>query len=180
MLDSSSEHLQQLLRACAQGEQQAFAELYQLTAPKLYALCRYMMHDDHLAEEALQEAYEQIWRDAADYNPHRAMALTWMGVIVRHRCLDMLRRRKPADDLSGIELPDDSAGPLELTIHWADRKALGRCLKTLSEQQRLSITMAFYRGLTHQQLSAYLAIPMGTVKSWIRRGLTRLQKCLQQ
>ncbi|MCB1714131.1 MAG: sigma-70 family RNA polymerase sigma factor [Candidatus Competibacteraceae bacterium] len=178
------ELLQKLLRACAQSDHDAFAQLYQQAAPKLFALCRYMLRDDNLAEEALQETFVQIWRDAADYNPHRALAMTWMSVIARHRCLDLLRRRQATlsldDDLSQLELVDQAAGPLELTAHWSDRQALGRCLKTLTEQQRLSITMAFYRGFSHQQLSAYLAIPIGTVKSWIRRGLNQLQRCLQQ
>ena len=107
-----------------------------------------------------------------------------MSVIARHRCLDILRRRQTgrsqSDDLSELELVDERAGPLELTAHWSDRQALGRCLKALSEQQRLSVTMAFYRGFSHQQLSLYLATPIGTVKSWIRRGLIQLQRCLQQ
>jgi len=180
------ELLQKLLRACAQSDHSAFEQLYPLVAPKLFTLCRYMLRDDALAEEALQETFVQIWRDCADYNPHRALALTWMSVIARHRCLDLLRQRQAKfnasldDDPSQLDVPDEQAGPLELTVHWSDSQALGRCLKTLSEQQRLSITMAFYRGFSHQQLSVYLATPIGTVKSWIRRGLNQLQRCLQQ
>lgn len=183
-MTATPELLQKLLRACAQSDKSAFEQLYELVAPKLFTLCRYMLRDDSQAEEALQETFIQIWRDAADYNPHRSLALTWMSVIARHRCLDLLRRRQSNlsldDDLSQLELVDEDAGPLELTTHWSDRQALGRCLKTLSEQQRLSVTMAFYRGFSHQQLSTYLATPIGTVKSWIRRGLTQLQRCLQQ
>lgn len=179
-----SESPDDLLLRCGRGDHPAFEQLYRLTASRLFALCRRMLRHEELAEEALQESFVQIWRDAGQFDPHRALALTWMGVIVRHRCLDLLRRKRPEvsleDDGTFIEPADDGPGPLELTLHHADRHALGHCLKTLSEAQRLSITLAFYRGFSHQQLSAYLATPMGTVKSWIRRGLMQLKRCLQQ
>ena len=175
--------LQGLLLACGRGDHAAFQQLYQRTAPKLFALCRRLLRREQLAEEALQEAFIQIWRDAARYDPGRSLPLTWMGVIVRHRCLDLLRRRRPEssleDEATFVEPADDAAGPLELMLSVADSHALAHCLRTLSEQQRMCITLAFYRGFTHQQLSGYLATPVGTVKSWIRRGLQRLKRCLQ-
>ncbi len=183
MSSTAFEQLDELLLQCGRSDHQAFEQLYRIAAPRLFALCRRMLRREELAEEALQESFLQIWRDAAQFDPNRAMAMTWMGVIVRHRCLDLLRRRRPEDSLEDydtfIEPADDSAGPLELTLRWADHHALGHCLKTLSESQRLSITLAFYRGFSHQQLSAYLATPVGTVKSWIRRGLIQLKQCLQ-
>lgn len=174
--------LQILLERCARRDHAAFERLYRQTSAKLHSVCRYMMHDDALAEEALQDAYIQIWRDAADYDANRAAPLTWLAVIARHRCLDLLRRRQrevTADAAVFAFQVDEGPGPLELTVQWSDKYALGECLKTLSQQQRLSITLAFFRGLSHQQLSATLATPLGTVKSWIRRGLERLQRCLQ-
>jgi RNA polymerase sigma-70 factor, ECF subfamily len=183
-MNAPSESLDELLLRCGRGDHPAFEQLYRLAAPRLFALCRRMLRNEELAEESLQESFVQIWRDAARFDPHRALATTWMGVIVRHRCLDLLRRKRPEvsleDEDTFIEPVDDGAGPLELTLRQADHHALGRCLKTLSEPQRLSITLAFYRGFSHQQLGAYLATPVGTVKSWIRRGLMQLKRCLQQ
>lgn len=178
-----TERMQTLLRDCARGDHDAFERLYELAAPKLFALCRRLMRRDELAEEVLQETFVQIWRDVDRYDPERALPLTWMGVIARHRCLDVLRRHRPEigldDESTFVEPVDEGAGPLELALRVADRHALAHCLRTLSEQQRMSLTLAFYRGFTHEQLSDYLATPLGTVKSWIRRGLQQLRRCLQ-
>lgn len=181
---ADTDQLQTLLLACGRGDHAAFQQLYQRAAPKLFALCRRLLRRDELAEEVLQETFIQIWRDAGRYDPERTLPLTWMGVIARHRCLDLLRRRRHAelsldDEATFVEPVDEGDGPLELVLRIADTHALAQCLRTLSEQQRISITLAFYRGFTHQQLSRYLATPIGTVKSWIRRGLQQLKRCLQ-
>lgn len=176
--------LRRLLIGCGNGDQQAFAELYRAAASKLYALCRQMLRRDDLAEDVLQESFAQIWRDAARYKADRSAPLTWMGVIVRHRCIDLLRRQgrhasQSLDEAMPAEEPmDQLPGPLELTQRWAENQRLGRCLNQLSESQRVSITLAFYRGYSHSQLSDHLATPVGTIKSWIRRGLKQLQGCL--
>lgn len=181
---ADNEALTALLKRCARQDHAAFERLYDLSSAKLFSVCRYLLRNDELAEEALQEAYVQIWRDAASFRPERAAAMTWLSVITRHRCLDLLRRRRAEttvdNDAVFDEQIDDDPGPLELTARWAERHALGKCLETLSKQQRESINLAFFRGLSHSELSKALATPIGTVKSWIRRGLERLQRCLQQ
>jgi RNA polymerase sigma-70 factor (ECF subfamily) len=181
-MTTSDDLLKTLLMDCALGNHAAFERFYRLTSAKLFTLCRQMLRREALAEEALQEAFVQIWRDAATFDPQRSLAMAWVGTIVRHRCLDLLRKRRSefplAEDASDIV--DEDAGPLELVAHWSDQYALGNCLQSLSKQQRVSVTMAFYRGLTHQEVSDYLVTPIGTVKSWIRRGLEQLRKCLDR
>lgn len=178
-----SEVLQALLADCARNDRAAFEQLYRLASPKLFSLCLAMLRRQDLAEEVLQDAFVQIWRDAASYDPGRAAPMTWMGVIVRHRALDLLRRRRPEvslDEYEGIEEHVDSnPNPMEVVLGLSDNQALKRCLEALPERQRESIVEAFLRGLTHEQLSAVLATPLGTVKSWIRRGLGQLKRCLQ-
>ncbi|MFO1349290.1 MAG: sigma-70 family RNA polymerase sigma factor [Gammaproteobacteria bacterium] len=175
--------LQTLLTYTARQDHGAFERLYQRVAPKLFGICRQMLRRDDQAEEALQETFVQIWRDARNFDPNRASALTWMAVIARHRCLDLIRRRRPEtsldEDESVAERADDGPTPLETVLQLSENSALKRCMDILTEQQRTSITLAFFRGLSHQELSELLAIPLGTVKSWVRRGLERLQRCLQ-
>ena len=175
--------LQTLLSECARRNQAAFEQLYELVSPRLFSLCQYMLRRTDLAEDMIQETFVQIWRDAGKFDPHRARAMTWMAVIARHRCLDLLRRRRPEEavdeDLLSAQA-DSDPGPLELTLQWSDRYTLGHCLHQLNPRQRVCITMAFYRGFTHQQVSDHLSTPIGSVKSWIRRGLERLKRCLQE
>ena len=180
---SQSDVLQALLADCARNDRAAFERLYRLAAPKLFSLVVVMLKREDLAEEVLQDAFVQIWRDAGNYDPARAAPMTWMAVIVRHRALDLLRRRRPEvslDEYEGLEEQADSnPDPLEVVLNLSEDHALKRCLETLPEPHRMSIVKAFLGGLTHQQLSATLATPIGTVKSWIRRGLGQLKRCLQ-
>ncbi|TCO80291.1 RNA polymerase sigma-70 factor (ECF subfamily) [Plasticicumulans lactativorans] len=172
--------LEALLLACAQGDRAAFRRLYEQTSGRLMALCRRMMHTEEQAEDVLQEAYVQIWRDAASFDPARASAATWLAVLVRHRALDALRRRREEalgdEELAAVA--DETPGPLDLTLAAVDGRRLHLCLDGLGERQRESILLAFLRGLSHPQVSAAMAAPLGSVKSWIRRGLEQLKRCL--
>lgn len=179
-----------LLAACANRDRTAFERLYRLTAPRLYGLSLRMMQRRDLAEEVLQEAFLQIWRDAPRFNPDRAAPMTWMGTIVRHRALDVLRARRSAAARVSVSNTTDAGdvadshpttdpGPMERLLAGAAANALHRCLERLSVDQRRSILLAFFNGLSHAELSETLAQPVGTVKSWIRRGLTRLRACLE-
>ena len=178
---SQAHVLQALLKSCARQDQTAFEQLYRLTSPKLFPVCRYLLRRESLAEEVLQEAFMQIWRDAYLFDPARSAPMTWLTSIVRHRALDTLRRQRPEDPWSDTEHDQaaDLPGPMELVAGMADNQALKHCLEQLPEDQRHSIVQAFLSGLTHQQLSETLATPVGTVKSWIRRGLERLRRCLE-
>jgi RNA polymerase sigma-70 factor, ECF subfamily len=179
---SQPEVLQALLADCARQDHSAFERLYRLTAPRLYALCLQMLRRKDLAEEVLQDAFVQIWRNAATFDPSRGTPMTWLAVIVRHRALDMLRRQRPELPLDeGFEtLPDMGFGSPEAMLGRAESHALHTCLGQLSQQQRECILLAFFQGLTHNELSESLSKPIGTIKSWIRRGLEQLRRCLQE
>ena len=140
-----------------------------------------MLRREDVAEEVLQEAFIQIWRDARNFDRRRASPMTWMSAITRHRALDRLRKKLPEVTL------DEEQGPaplmneetIDTVLNWSDNKALSACMGTLSARQKESIALAFFHGLTHQELSHQLETPIGTVKSWIRRGLDRLKRCLE-
>lgn len=190
---SAPAELTDLLLASGRGDRRAFERLYRLSSPRLFSLARWLLKRDALAEEIVQEAYVQIWRDAGRFDPERSAAMTWMAVIVRHRALDELRRKRPEldagsgssggddDDMPnepGAAEADEGPGPLELALADGDRRRLGVCLDGLTDMQRQSILLAFLRGLTHTEVAAALAAPLGSVKSWVRRGLEQLKRCL--
>ena len=171
-----------MLIACQTGDTAAFSGLYRLTSPQLFGLALRILRRRDWAEEAVQECFVTIWRRAKDYRPDLGPALPWITVILRNKCLDRLRREKPLqplDESAAAERPDEGPSPLEGTLAADDARRLKGCVDQLEDDQRKSILLAYYEGLTHEQLAARLAAPLGTVKSWIRRGLQRLKRCLE-
>lgn len=170
-----------LLSATAQGDRLAFADLYRQTAGKLYAISLQMLRRRDLAEEAVQEAFVRIWHNAGDYQQEKGTVLTWMISIVRYRALDMLRatksRRETGDE--GLEEALDEQSPEQELYEQRDRVRIDRCMDRLDEAQRQAIEMAYFRGLTHMEVCAQMETPLGTIKTWIRRGLERLKRCLE-
>ena len=173
--------LEQLIARSALGERGAFRELYRATAPKLFGVALRILRREDWAEEVLQECFVSLWRHAPDYNASRAAPMTWMTSIVRNRCLDWLRRPNPeplADEaLEALE--SDNPGPLAVLEQGRDSAALARCLGALEARQRQAIALAFFDGLSHAELAQHLRQPLGTVKTWVRRGLARLRSCLE-
>ena len=179
----AEEDLEKLLLQTAEGDQRAFATLYQQTAPRLFAVCQKMLGRRSWAEEVLQEAYVRIWHNAGNFDHSRGAVLTWMVSVARYRCIDFLRLRRvserPLDDSNWAEFSDSGPGPLDLALQEGDGAALSRCMDTLTTDQRQCIVLAFFNGLTHEELCRKLEKPVGTVKSWVRRGLQNLKGCLQ-
>ena len=178
---TSRDDLTVLLNACARDDHAAFEKLYILASPKLFAICKYMLRREDAAEDVLQEAFIQIWRNARTFDQRRASAMTWMTAITRHRALDRLRRKTPEitldEDYELSALMNDET--IDSALDWSRNKILVACIETLSDEQKMAIMLAFFHGLTHQELGVQLETPIGTVKSWIRRGLDRLKRCLE-
>ncbi len=179
----TSQHLQ-LLSATAQGDRKAFSALYEATSGKLYAVSLQLLQKRDLAEEALQEAYVRIWHNASEYNEQRGSVLAWMISIVRYRALDMLRAAKVRLDYQTHESREDSdtaisASPENNLFERRDRAKIDDCMDHLEKPQSDAITLAYFRGFTHQEVCHHMSTPLGSVKSWIRRGLERLKKCLE-
>ena len=174
----------QLMARCALRDRQAFAQLYRQAAPKLYAVAIRILRREDWAQEVLQESFVNIWNHVAEYSPSRSAPMTWMTAIVRNRALDWLRRPKleqgDADyDLLAESIPDEAPGPEALLAGSRDARALVDCLRLLTGDQRQSITLAYVHGLSHAELAQHLKQPLGTVKTWIRRGLAKLKQCLE-
>jgi RNA polymerase sigma-70 factor, ECF subfamily len=173
--------LGELLARSALGDRAAFARLYQATSAKLYGVALRILRREDWAEEVLQECYVNVWRHAPEYNASRAAPMTWMTSIVRNRCLDWLRRPNPEPLAEGAEeaLESDGPGPLDELERARESGAIARCLRALEAKQRQAIALAFYDGLSHAELAQHLREPLGTVKTWVRRGLTKLRSCLE-
>jgi RNA polymerase sigma-70 factor (ECF subfamily) len=179
---SRSTSLEVLIAAVARGDRAAFADLYAATSPQLFAVALRILKRRDRAEEALQDAYVSLWRRAGDYRPARGSAFAWMASIVRYRAIDLVRRDRalvPLDDApERATWADPGPSPFDAASASAEARRLKACLDSLEEKPRAAIMMAYYEGLTHEELAGRLATPLGTVKSWIRRGLAKLKECL--
>lgn len=184
------DRLRTLLRDTAHRDATAFRALYDATAPRLFGFALRVLRKHELAEEALQDAFVAIWHAAATYQPGLAAPMTWMATIVRNKALDVHRRQDHGDtveidaqafDRDVIEaLAAPGRGPAEAMQCSAEAQALAHCMATLERRQQQAIGLAFYHELTHGEVAQQLALPLGTVKTWIRRGLEKLKTCLQR
>jgi RNA polymerase sigma-70 factor (ECF subfamily) len=182
-LNQPAEPLASLLAACARRDRAAFERLYRETSPKLFGVALRILKREDWAEDVLQECYVRIWDHARDFRAGLAAPMTWMTSIVRNRCLDWLRRPKLEvidEDGELIESAEsDYPGPLAELEASADARALKKCLNALEAKQRQAIALAYFDGLSHAELAGHLREPLGTVKTWVRRGLLRLKSCLE-
>lgn len=173
--------LRPLLAQCALGNRQAFETLYRGVSPRLHGVAYRFMGRSDLAEEVLQEAFVRIWYNASRYESHLASPMTWMVNITRNLAIDQLRkhREQPLADGQQDALLDESPSAHDLLASEREAHALKRCLDTLDGMQRQSISVAYFQGLSCSELADQLAAPLGSVKSWIRRGMERLRRCLE-
>ncbi|KRT56536.1 sigma-70 family RNA polymerase sigma factor [endosymbiont of Ridgeia piscesae] len=178
-----NETLARLLAATSLKDRRAFAELYQLSSAKLYGVVLRILVRDEWAEDCLHEAYMKIWNAAGTYRPDRAAPMTWMSTIVRNQALDLLRRRRRevrrAEPENRNEEVDPGLLPQERLQQSEEGRRLNDCLEQLKANQRQVIVLAYFKGLTHEELSQQTGTPLGTVKTWIRRGLDQLKRCLE-
>ena len=179
---NTPEDLVEMLARTGQGDRQAFERLYQATSAKLFGLALRILASRDLAEEALQDAFVKIWHNADTYQTDKAAVMTWMTTIVRNRCIDLLRSAPREHGLNEDESFDnwasDDLGPMEAAASRSETKALMQCMHQLAPLQRQAFALSYFHGLAHEQLASQLAQPLGTVKTWLRRGLETLKNCM--
>ncbi|MBR7633627.1 sigma-70 family RNA polymerase sigma factor [Janthinobacterium lividum] len=164
----------------------AFRQLYHSTSSKLFGFALRILHKQELAEEALQEGFVAIWNNAATYQSHLAAPMTWMATIVRNKAFDVLRRSDDTVEIDAEQfdsevmnaLRDPQATPIESLQLSGDAKALAFCMSALEGLHRQVVALAFYHDLSHSEVAQQMSLPIGTVKTWIRRSLERLRTCL--
>lgn len=175
----------ELMARCALRDAQAFAQLYRHTSGKLYAVALRILRREDWAEEVLQESFVNIWNHVGEYTAQKSAPMTWMTAIVRNRALDWLRRPNLEHGSEDYDLlldavPDPAPGLDAALQGRREARALADCLDVLSADQRQCITLAYVHGLSHGELAQHLREPLGTVKTWIRRGLGKLKGCLER
>jgi RNA polymerase sigma-70 factor (ECF subfamily) len=175
--------LEELVARCAAGDAAALALLYQNTSAQLFGVLKRILLRADLAEEALQDVYVSIWRNAKEYRASKGAVFTWMTSIARNRAIDIKRNRRHevsfADPVEYMREDLDVAADLASVVGLdADVERLKRCLGELGLMQRNAVCLAYMNGLTHDEVATALGSPLGTVKSWVRRGLDSLKGCL--
>mgnify|MGYP001049267936 CR=1 FL=1 len=175
--------LQELLARCALNDQAAFEQLYQSAAGKLNGVAYRILNSVESANEVLQEAFVQIWRNASEYRADKAEPMTWMSSIVRYRAYDRIkfekRRIEGAQHKADVENFDsiESKGKNGMQMLEISQE-LSQCLSILEDYQQKSILMAYYLGFSRDELALHFDRPVNTIKSWLRRGAERLRECL--
>ncbi len=185
------------LSRCALGDRQAFRQLYEATSPRLLGVVAQLVGRGALAEDLLQDVYVRIWKAAGQYRVGAGSPMAWMAATARYRAIDHLRSRGARPEVAISDLPtragsddgdedpthrlaDPGPGPAARIEARSEAEAVQGCLGTLQGSQQQSISLAFYQGLSHGEIAVHLGAPLGSVKTWVRRGLIALKACLER
>jgi RNA polymerase sigma-70 factor (ECF subfamily) len=171
------------LARVAAGDRAALRLVYQDTSAKLFGVLLRILNDRSEAEDVLQDVYVTVWRKAGSFDPARASPITWMVTIARNRAIDRLRAGGGSRRTEPIESADEVSDPApaaeERVGQAQEEQRLARCLEELEARHAAAIRAAFLDGATYDELARRMDVPLGTMKSWIRRGLLKLRACLE-
>jgi RNA polymerase sigma-70 factor (ECF subfamily) len=180
----SRSQLTAALARVAAGDRAALRLVYQDTSAKLFGVCLRILNDRSDAEDVLQDVYVTVWRKAASFDPSRASPITWLVAIARNRAIDRLRSGTVRPRMDPIEAADAVTDPAPRAIEHVElaqrHQRLTRCLEELDARHSAAIRAAFLEGATYEELAGGADVPLGTMKSWIRRGLLKLRTCLEE
>ena len=185
------------LSRCALGDRDAFRKLYEATSPRLLGVIAQLVGRGALAEDLLQDVYVRVWKAAGQYRAGAGSPMAWLAATARYRAIDHLRSRGARPEVSIADLPshggsddpdddpthrlpDPGPGPAGAFEAESEAGAVQKCLSTLQGAQQQSIALAYYKGLSHGEIATHLGAPLGSVKTWVRRGLIALKTCLER
>ncbi|TBM22848.1 sigma-70 family RNA polymerase sigma factor [Hafnia paralvei] len=179
------ENLTRLIQEAARGNRAAFEDLYRQTSPRLYSVALQILRNSAWAQDILQESFITIWHKAASYQPGLSSPQTWLTHIVRNRAIDGLRTGSARYEITSDDELDTLVSnsfvnddPLQHIHDGVQNLRLKQCLSGLPSDQQQTVVLAYYQGMSHAEVSEFLRQPLGTIKSWIRRGLEQLKGCL--
>ena len=181
--DVSRAILVRALQSAGAGDRSAFETVFRKTSTKLFGICVRILGDEAEAEDVLQEVYISIWREAARFDATRASPITWLATMARNRSIDRLRARRvrPVVVLDeAMEVADHRPDPGAAAEQLSEDRRLDFCLAELPGQQAQLLRSAFWGGLSYRELADAAAVPLGTMKSGIRRSLLRLRDCMDR
>ncbi|MFE5844690.1 sigma-70 family RNA polymerase sigma factor [Streptomyces niveus] len=179
---SAGPDLQELLGRVARGDQKAFAQVYDMVCGPVLGLVRSVLRDPAQSEEVTQEVLLEVWRSAPRFQASRGSGMTWVLTLAHRRAVDRVRSAQASSDrehraalLDRTPAFDEVTEQVESRL---EREQVRRCVRTLTELQRQSVTLAYYQGLAYREVAELLSVPLGTVKTRLRDGLIRLRDCL--
>lgn len=183
--------IKQLILRTAARDAKAFALLYEQTAPLLLGIALRITRRRETAEEVLHDAFVKIWNQAKSFDPLALQPIAWMGAIARNRALDLVTSAE-ATRVESFDQDNEEGDALERLIDWSDQSDTGDaldsqrtnahlkdCLHELKPGERQAIALAYHHGMSHSELAEHMQKPIGTVKSWVRRGLDALRTCME-
>jgi RNA polymerase sigma factor (sigma-70 family) len=182
--DAARKQLVAALARIAGGDRGALQLLYRDTSAKLFAVCVRILRDEGEAEDVLQDVYTRVWQRAGTFDPTRASPITWLVAIARNRSIDRLRsgvmaaRTRTIDEAADVS--DKAPNALAQIESLQEERRLMDCLGELEPRHAVAVRFAFLDGMTYDELARRMNVPLGTMKSWIRRSLLRLRECLER
>jgi RNA polymerase sigma factor (sigma-70 family) len=181
--DATRSQLVAAIARVAGGDRAALHIVYQDTSAKLFGVCLRILSDRSEAEDVLQDVYVTVWRKAGSFDPAKASPITWLVAIARNRAIDRLRATAVSRRMEPIEAADTVSDPAPAAVERVElaqqHQRLAGCLEELEKRQSAAIRAAFLDGSTYEDLAERMSVPLGTMKSWIRRGLLKLRACLE-
>lgn len=178
---SENDPIAELIGRVAGADRAAFRGLYAAASGKLFGVAVRILHDRSEAEDAVQEVFTRVWLNARKFDPARARGMTWLIAIARNHAIDRLRARPaPTDDDAALAGISDGRPDAEAILAAKDEaRRISDCFDTLEPARADAIRGAYLNGLSYEQLSARHAVPLNTMRSWLRRGLLKLKECLE-
>jgi RNA polymerase sigma factor (sigma-70 family) len=177
----SNEEVSRIIQRCAQGDKSALKRLFDSESPRMIGVAERIVRRRALAEEATQDAFVILWKRASSFDATLGSGRTWLYTILRNRSLNILRDESRTE-LSGednhAEQASEEDDPETVVVKLGEASRLRACLEKLEPERRQAIMLAYVRGLSHGELAGRLGIPLGTIKSWIRRSMVSLKDCL--
>lgn len=176
------EEIESLIDGTARADRAAFARLYALTSAKLFGVCLRVLNTEAEAEDALQEVFIKIWRNADRYRAGGYSPMTWLITIARNHAIDRLRARRTggAQLDEAVDLADDRPGPESLAMASSDRARIVDCMGQLPSDRSEAVRRAYLEGETYAELAARFDVPINTMRTWLRRSLLKLKECLSR
>ncbi|MBL0407863.1 sigma-70 family RNA polymerase sigma factor [Microvirga aerilata] len=178
---SERERLEEALRRCAGGDPAGLRTIYDAEAPRMLGVATRLLRRRSLAEEAVHDTFLQVWQHASSFDATRGNADTWLYAVLRNRALNILRgeaRTELTEDFEPMGLASEDESPEAIVLRLSTTSALKRCLERLKPIQRHAVVLAYVHGLSHGELAGRLDVPLGTMKSWMRRSLAALRECM--
>lgn len=182
LADARRAELSELLALVSRGDRKALSEVYSRTSAKLFGVCLRITRDREASEDILQQVYLKVWNRAGRFDPDVASPITWLCAIARNAAIDWVRKHGGPAIAEPVEADPADSGIAEAAEAMAageERTQIFDCIELLPLNQQRAIRLAFFDGLSHSELASTLRSPLGTTKSWIRRGLLQLRGCLQ-